>query len=702
MKRKNGTIRINYYVLIVVVLSFCIIIGKLIYLSKASKIDGKDVQAIAASRKSAKTILTATRGEILSSNGETLAKNVNSYTVIAILSKSYPKPVTDKEYTANVLADYINMSPEYILSLLEYGEKNGAYQVELGPGGRNISEKLKQEIDALDLDGIGFISSTKRYYPYGDFASYIIGYAKKNDAGEIIGELGVESYYNDELTGKNGSISYQQDAYGYRIADTPVITEEAKSGKDIYLSIDSNVQMYLENALEDMRNNYTYEWATVTVANAKTGAILGSASTPSYNPNILNITEWNAPLVSYAYEPGSTMKIFSFMAAIEEGIYDGEAKYMSGSKKIGNYTVNDWNKTGWGEITYDKGFTYSSNVAAINLGLTLGGGKLTEYYKAFGFGQKTGIEMANEYNGVVNPTYEIEVANISFGQGLTSTPIQNIQALTSLANEGTVIKPYIVEKIVDHETGETVYQSERTEVSKPVSKETVNKMLELMYETVNSDDYVATGRVYKTENTTLAGKTGTAQIASSKGGYQTGSYNNIRSFAGVFPYENPEYIIYISVKKLQSSSSAIGKYVKSIVESIAKYKNLSELVVEQDKSMIISLANYINKYTDTSIAELEELGLDVVKIGEGERIIDQYPEKGTNVIKGNKVFIYTNSTNITMPNMIGWSSNDANSYCNLIGLTCTVEGYGKVISQSIEAGEPIASSSLLSITLNRD
>lgn len=703
MKKKNSIISLNYYGLLGVVILFLVVIIKLNIVANAKLVDGVDIQAKAASRKTAVRTLTASRGEILSSNEETLAKDVNSYTVIAYLDSSrttnpkYPHHVVDKEHTADVLSGYLNMSKESILYLLNLK----GYQVELRPGGLNVSEKLKQEIQALDLPGIDFMSSTKRYYPFGDFASYIIGYAKKKDDGSIVGELGVESYYNKELTGKDGYTKYEQDAYGYRIADTASVTEPAQSGQDIYLTIDSNVQMYMENALNELSNKYKYDWATVTVANAKTGAILGSASTPSFDPNVLNITDWNAPLSSYAYEPGSTMKIFSFLAAIEEGIYDGNAKYMSGKKMVGKNSVTDWNKTGWGSITYDTGFTYSSNVAAANLGLALGREKLVNYYKAFGFGAKTGIEMSGEYTGILNPTYEIEVANVAFGQGLTSTPVQNIQALTTLVNGGTMLKPYIVEKIVDHDTGKVLYQAERTEVGKPVSKESVDKVLELMYETVNAKEPGATGRVYKTTNTTLAGKTGTAQIPSKKGGYEHSQYATIRSFAGVFPYEDPEYVIYISVKRLQTSANPIAKVVKSIVESIAKYKNLDQLVVEADKTKIVDLKNYINSDTNSSVKELQELGINVITIGSGNRIIDQFPNKDSKIVKENKVFLKTNSLNIIMPDMTNWSASDANSYCNLVGMTCNTSGYGKVISQSIEANEPISKDTIVELTLER-
>lgn len=702
MKKRNNTIHISYYGIMCIVLLFGVIIAKMIYVSSSTMVDGVDIKAKAENRNSATTKITASRGTVYSANGEALAKDVNSYTVVAFLDSSRttnekkPRHVVDKEYTANVLSEYINMSPESILKLLN----QNLYQVELGPGGRDISEKKKIDIQSLDLPGIGFIKSTKRYYPYGDFASYIIGYAKKYD-NKIVGELGVEGYFDNELRGKDGSITYQQDAYGYQIADTPVITDDAESGKDIYLTIDSNIQMYLENAINEMAQNSKFEWVTVTVANAKTGAILGSASTPSYDPNRLNITNFNNPLVSYSYEPGSTMKIFSFMAAMEEGIYEPEKQFLSGVKMVGKDKVTDWNKVGWGNITFDKGFTYSSNVAAAELGLLLGREKLSTFYKKLGFGKQTGIEMANEYSGIINPNYELEVANAAFGQGITTTPIQNIQALTLLANDGMLIRPYIVDKVIDPDTKETIFEGKRTEIEQVVSKETVDKMLSLMNETVNGEDAAATGHVYKTASTSLIGKTGTAQIVSSSGGYLTGNYNSIRSFAGLFPYEDPEYIIYISVKKLEASSSALAKPVKSIVESIAKYKNLDQLVVEQDKTKIKTIANYINSKTEKALERLSEMDLEVIKIGNGDRIIDQYPSKGSNVVKGSKIFLLTNSKEIEMPSMKNWTTSEVGNYCNLIGITYNISGYGNVRTQSIEAGTPLEANSVLNLTLSR-
>ena len=689
MKKNSRIFSIIKISKIATIFLFVVILLKLTYVAISPKVDGIDLNTFALSRTTATKTIEASRGTIYDINNEVLATNVRSYTVIAYLDESRtsdeanPKHVVDKETTAEKLSPLINMTPKQILKLLN--TKN-VYQVELGPGGRNITELIKEEIEALDLPGIDFIKSTKREYPNGDFASYIIGYAKKNDEGSIVGELGIEGKYNNELTGTNGKTIYQKDAYGYRIANTPEVTEEAKNGYDIYLTLDSNIQLYLENAIKEIEN-FNIDWATLTIADAKTGAIVGSTSSPSYNPNILNITDYNNPLVSYTYEPGSTMKIYSFMAAIEEGLYKGDELYQSGSIQVSDYNISDWNKEGWGKITYDKGFTYSSNVAAVLLSQKLGKEKLLDYYKKFGFGKKTGIELSNEYDGKIKFNYESELASASYGQGITTTPIQNIQALTSLSNGGTILKPYIISKIVDNE-GNVVYEGKRTELTKVVSSNTVKKMMDLMDETVNSEDTAVTGYRYHTDKLTLIGKTGTANYTQN-GKYVSGQYSTIRSFAGLFPKDDPKYIIYVSVKKFQGASNSLGNIIKKMVESVVTYKNLSDKDSNVDESKVINIASYINQGKNETVKLLEKYGLCPIVIGDGEYIINQYPSTNSSVLYGSKVFLVTNGNNITMPNVIGWTHNEINTFAKLIKINYNIDGYGKVINTNIPEGSII-------------
>ena len=687
MKKKRSRVRVNRIFIVLFFFAFFCAIIKLSYVALSPTVDGTNLTEFVSNRNTAKETLYASRGNIYDVYGEVLAKNVNSYTLIAYLSESRttnpdnPQHVVDKEKTARALSEVLGMSYEYALSRLNVED---AYQVEFGVYGRDLTENKKAEIEALDLDGIGFISGSKRYYKQGSAASYIIGYARTNDDGEIVGEMGIESYYNDELKGTDGETMYPKDAYGYQMGDA-YYTIDPVSGSDIYLTIDSQIQLILEDTLNTLEENYNFSWATFTVMDAKTGAIVGSASSPDFNPNTLEgLTNYVNPLVGYTYEPGSTMKIFSWLAAMENGVYDGEEEFMSGSIEVAGATIYDFNNAGWGTIDFDTGFAYSSNVGATNLALKLGTEKLRSFYESLGFGSKTGIELPGEENGVLRITYESELATASFGQGITTTPIQTLQALSLLTNDGVMLKPYIVDKIVD-ENGEVTYEGGRTELGSKVSSESVDKMYELMYDVV----YNGLSTIWQPNNVTLAGKTGTAQIANPNGGYLTGSTNYIRSFAGIFPYEDPEYIIYISVKQIDGGSSAVANAVTSAVESIANYANITNTESDLDLTKIIELSNYMSSSVEATTEELEKLNLKVIKLGTGDVIINQYPLKGTKVLSGSKVFLLTNSTEFTMPDITGWSSSEVMNFCNLIGLKFTFTGYGVVSSFNLPVGEII-------------
>ena len=434
--KKTWKSPINVFIIFLVL--FCIIILQFGYISLFPTVYGINMKNFATSRNTVSRTLRASRGSIFDSSGNPLAITVTSYTVIAYLAESRttnpskPKHVVDVEYTASMLSPILNMTEERLIELLS----RNAYQVELGPGGRGITEIKKQQIQDLELPGIGFIEDQKRYYPNGDFASYIIGYAKKHDDGEIVGELGIESKYNDLLKGTDGYLKYQRNNYGYKIPDTPEERIEAIQGSDIYLTIDSGVQRFLEDALKTATETYPSDWMLLTVMDAKTGKILGSATTPSYNPNILNITNYENPLVTYSYEPGSTMKIYAYMCAIDKGTYDGESTYQSGTITSGSTTIYDWNRVGWGRISFDLGFEYSSNVAASHLvkDKIISKDELKECYLKYGFGEKTEIELSREVAGKIDFNYETEVFSATYGQGILTTPVQHLQALTIIAN----------------------------------------------------------------------------------------------------------------------------------------------------------------------------------------------------------------------------------------------------------------------------
>lgn len=698
--KKTRTVRINIFFIIGVVFLFAVIIAKLLYISLSKNVDGINLKEFAEARDIVSEDIIAQRGSIYDKKGETLAQNVNSYTVVAFLSESRttdpenPHHVVDKEMTAEVLAPIINMKKERILELLNYK----AYQVELGPGGRGLTELVKEQIEALELPGIGFISSTKRYYPNADFLSYVLGYAKTDDSGKIIGEFGIELLYNDVLTGKNGYKEYQRDLYGYKIAHTHSITEDAISGNDVYLTIDNNIQMFAEQAITTLES-VGLEWASVSVANAKTGEILAVASSPSFNPNIKDITSYYDPFVSYQFEPGSVMKTFSFMAAMENNLYNGEETYKSGTIQVEDALIKDWNDYGWGTITFNEGFMGSSNVAATLLSKKLGEKKLKDFYTLLGFGNKTGIELPNELTGRLPFKYNTEVASASFGQGLTVTPVQMIQALTSIANDGTIIKPYIISKIVDSKTKETIYEGKRKEIRKVASTNTINKIKDLMRGVVDGRASMSTGKSYYIEGYDIIGKTGTAQIPSPSGGYLKGSLNYIKSFTGLFPGNDPEIIVIVTVSKIHNST-ALSKSSKTLIEDIATYLNIYDDLDSKNKYNY-KVDSYINKNSEDVVKKLKESNVKYVLVGDGRKIINQYPKKRTTLIANEKIFLLTNSTSYKLSNMIGWSRNDVTHYSELIGLNVIYNGYGFVTNMSKTSGSEINLSEALEVTLEQ-
>ena len=679
------------------------------YLSLSSSIYGINMDKFAANRNTTSKVLTAERGKILDVEGNALAIDVTSYTVLAYLDESRtgssktPLHVVDIESTAKALAPLINMTEEYIASLLSNGKKNKLYQVELGPGGRNITELTKEAISDLNLPGIDFIESRKRSYPNGNFASYTIGYAKKNNVTEtdingnevekerIVGELGIEAKYDDLLKGSDGYTSYQRDRFGYKIPDTPETTVEPKDGDNIYLTINSNIQRFIEEEIKESETLYDPEWMMITVMDAKTGDILGTSSSPSFDPNVLDIENYESPLVTYQYEPGSTMKIYTYMCAMENGKYVGDQTYLSGAYQFEQNVVNDWNKYGWGYITYDLGFQYSSNVAVANiLNNFIGKKELKECFNKYGFGTKTNIELPREMEGKIAFNYPVEVATAGFGQGINITAIQQLRALTMIANDGKMVTPHIVDKIVNPKTNKTVYESKLDISEQIISTETIEYIKKLMHNAMYGTEEGTAGWRYGIEGFDLIGKTGTSQIFdNASGSYLKGANNYIFSFAGMFPASDPEVIIYAALKQPKSRAGlALVDAVRPVMQNVAKYLNIFDESTEDKKDNTI-VPSVINQKTEAVKEQLQDKGLNVIIIGDGDKIIDQYPKKGVTLTSNDTVFLKTNGINYDMPDLLGLSRKDAVNFANIMGVNYEINGYGYVISQSLKENEKI-------------
>ena len=773
MKKKK---KWNYPKVFFIFFFLCIIVLYLqfAYLSLSEKVYGINIKNFALNRNTVTNILSAKRGTIYDVEGNVLATDVSSYTLIAYLDpKRETDYVEDKEYTAHKLSTILGEENEqYILDRLN----SNAKQVEFGSIGKNISELTRLAIKDLNLDGIDFIESTKRYYPNGNFASYIIGYAKQytrinlkineeydlynyyknffdnyenvylnikdkkvikakgtiirglkngtsmlyimsgdlnlasieisvNDYeiynvfdSTVIGELGIESKFNKQLIGEDGYTKYEQDKYGYKIPDTPEETKEAIDGYDIYLTIDSNIQRFAESSISELNQTYEPDYALISVMDAKSGEILASATTPSFNPN--NLTSdmnYQNPLLSYTYEPGSVMKIYTYMCALETGNYDGNKTFKTGSYEFDDGTIiSDWNKTGWGEISYDSGFSYSSNTGIINIIKDyLSRDKLRECLEKYGFGSTTGIELSQELKGNIEFKYETEIMSAGFGQGIATTAIQQLQGLSIVANDGHMVKPHIINKIVNTNTK----KEENTKIKKSdklVSSNTINKIKDLMESVISETS--ATGKNYYMDEYNIIGKTGTAQI-SEHGKYLTGENDYLVSVALMYPKDDPEIIIYAMAKRPKENINyALVEPVKELIKNISKYRIMSKKdITEVDNK--IQLDMYVGKSLEETINELSKYNLNIITVGDGDKIIKQYPTKNNIVVKNDKVFLVTNYNSVNLIDLNNWSKGDAAKYCELLGITCNFTGYGYVINQSIESGTLIDKNTILEIEL---
>lgn len=700
IRNKNLTAKVFTLIFFLFLFLFVIRLG---YLCLTGKVDGIDLKSFANKRNTKKETLLASRGNIYDANSEVLAQTINSYNIIAYLDESRsedskkPMHVVNKELTAEKLSTVLNMSKEKILERLN----KKAYQVEFGSAGKGLTELQKEAIENLGLSGIDFITTHKRYYPNNTFLSYIIGYTADDDT-TMKGEMGIEKSYNDVMTGVNGFVEYQKDLNGYKFPNANEIRKEKVDGNDVYLTIDSNVQMSLETITAKASSESDSDWMIAVVADAKTGKILGSATSPTFNPNTKEISNYLNPLVSYTYEPGSVMKTYSYMAAMENNpTWDvSNTTCFTAPYTIGDDVVSDWNKTGWGEISYRKGYTLSSNTCVANMIKNyLTKDKLMDFYKKMGFGSKTGIDLPNEYSGKVKFKYDVEVVNAGFGQGITTTPIQQVRALTVIANNGVILKPYIVSKTVNSSTNEVTYEGKAKEEGRVASADTVNKIKDLMYGVVNGDSSETTGSAYRMDGYDLIGKTGTAQIANPKTGkYYTGSHDYITSFAGMYPKDNPEVIIYVAMQR-SKNSKVLPETVKTIVKDTAKYLGIFEKAPELNSEIsTYKLGNYKNKETEEVKNELNSKSATYVVFGNGTRVIDQFPSKDTKMNTKDKVFIFTNDEVITMPDLTGYSVKNVFVVLTKLGIKHECLSNGYVSSQSISPGTVITND--MTVTLN--
>lgn len=690
-------------------LLFFILIFRYFTIQITGEAAGQPLAARAQQKYMKQGVLEAGRGTIYDRKGEVVSEDTSAYTLIAILSKKMttnpkkPMHVTKPEKTARELAKYIDMEESDIYNKLT---KKGVFQVEFGRAGRDISHQTKTEIEQLHLPGITFTRDSKRFYPNGIFASHVVGFVErkqqKDGTYKTEGKLGVEKTLNPYLTGKNGTINYQSDLWGYLLPDGKQKITPAQNGNDIYLTLDKKIQTFLEDSIDKVDKEYKPKKIIAIVADPKTGEILGMGQRPTFHPTTREGIQnsWHNEAIETSFEPGSTMKIFTLSAAIQENKFNPSEIYKSGSYKISNSTIHDHNYVGWGPITFLEGVQRSSNVAFAKLANEkLGFDKLRTYLTKFGFDKPTGIDLPYETSGKIQFNWPIEKATTAFGQGTAITPIQQIQAATAVANGGKMMKPHVVEKIVDHDSGKIIKQTEPEVVSNPISAETAKKVRDILETVVTSPK--GTGSRYKIDGYSVAGKTGTAQMPGPDGKYLTGPENYVFSFLGMAPKDDPKLIVYVAVQQPKIDSYFKGSIPVSMIfdpvmKSSLQYMNIQPS--KQEKPVTGEIPDIIGQSSDAAVKELQAEGLDTVVLGNGSKVEGQLPKGGKTILEGEKVVIYTGG-NAVMPDLKGWSLRDAMKVARLLNIKLHTAGSGYAYKQSMKKGTPVKNGDNLIIEL---
>ncbi|HBL3530054.1 TPA: penicillin-binding protein [Enterococcus faecium] len=654
-------------------------------------------------------VVKAKRGTIYDRNGVALAEDASSYSIKAILSKTYTSGdkklyVEEKNFDkiAEILHKNLSIDKKDALNILEDGAKKELYQVEFGSYGKNISQETKQNIEAdmkkEGVAGLYFVDHQARMYPNGVFSSHFIGYAVPDkDENGLVGKLGLESAYNDILSGKDGKIIYQKDNFQNPLPGTVAEEEKAVDGQDIYTTLDSRLQSYLETLMDQVNEEYQPEELTAVLMKAKTGEILAMGQRPTFNPETMEgLTGkdaiWRNFLVQDSYEPGSTMKVFTTAAAIEEGEFNENETFQSGKIQVEDATINDHDFGEKGVLTMRQALSWSSNVGMVILEQRLGG-RWYNYLQKLGFGQSTHSGLDDEVNGALPTLNIVDRAMSAYGQAVGVTNFQMMKAFTSIANNGTMIQPRYISKVVDPQTGEE--RTTQTEVlGQPFSKETTEKVREYMRDVVESENYGSVYGVYSVPGYNVSAKTGTAQIASDTGGYQTGDTAYLYSIVEMVPSDDPDYVLYLTMKHPKTyDRMALAKIANPLMKRAMDFKETEEDSDTETKTEKVSVADYRNLEADVAAADAQKSGLQPVVIGNGKKVQKQSTANGDQLISGEKLILYTGGDKL-MPDVTGWSKADIMKLGKILGIEVSFDGDGYCVKQELAPYEKITEDKL--------
>ena len=596
-------------------------------------VDYKKLSNLASDLWSRNLPIEASRGRILDRNGVVLADNITTTSLVLI-----PNQIKNKKEVTTKLAEILGVSFD---EMKEHVYKETSIE-RVHPEGRRLSYEVADKIEALNFDGVYLVKESKRYYPYEEMLSHVLGYVGIDNQGLS----GIELQYDDYLTGENGAIKYFSDAKGNKLELTDLYIEP-QDGMDLQLTIDINIQKSVERELDNVVDMFNPDMALAVVMDPKTGEILAMSSRPNFDPNnYQNYTQEelsrNLPIWA-SYEPGSTQKIVTTAAAVEEGVVDlfKDEFTDTGSVQVDTARIKCWKAGGHGHQTFLQVLQNSCNPGFVKMGQLLGKERLFHYLDLFGFGSKTGIDLNGEGEGIIFPLENvgnIELATTAFGQGISVTPIQQITAISAVINGGDLLKPFVLKNILEPETGNVMEHNSKTKVRKVISKET-SEIMRYALETVVA---LGGGKSAYIDGYRIGGKTGTAQKAVN-GAYLANNY--IMSFVGIVPSNDPEAVLYIAIDN-PKDTALLSSYTTTpiarrilldIIDAldIEKQEGGVEKDYEWTDKVYYEVADVVGKTPKEAKKLLEHFSIEYS--GSGDVIISQSPEAGTRLEDGSTV-----------------------------------------------------------------
>lgn len=662
------------------------------------------------------TKIAAKRGKILDRNGNPLAvsgsvERVDAFLRDMIAAEGNKKKRITRTEIAAQLAPILNMSENELNVKLNKKLKDGRplSSVVLA---RRIDKSVGNKIRKLDLPGVVVTEDTKRYYPNGNFLAQVLG--NTNVDGD--GRSGLELKYNDELKGTPGRFMGETDRYHRELPYSISAYMPPKDGDDLELTIDQSIQYFVEKGLEKGLVDYKAKRISAVIMNPKTGEILAMANKPDYDPNkpisgsiADSVKSWRNSAVEDNFEPGSVLKIITAASALEEGkVTDSDTFFCRGSYKVANRIIHCWRLQGHGKQTFAQILQNSCNVGFMMLGERLGKTGLYKYFDAFGLGRKTNVDLPGEERGIVrsiDKVGKVELANEAFGQGVSVTMIQYITALAAVANNGEMVQPHIVKRILNtDESGKTtVVEDIKPQMIKQViSKQTAIKLRPIL-ETVVSEG--AAKKAYM-PGYHLGGKTGTAQKVVGKG-YGKGVY--ISSFACMAPCSNPQLVMFLSIDQPDPSNyyagSTAAPLTKTILADVFRYMNIqpdAKEVGEYVPEVAVPEIRGLSSSDGEGI--LQRAGLNYEMQGNGNVIYDVSPKPGVTVKQKTKITLYLGASKnrnpkISVPDFTNKTQKEIQDEAKQLGIRVSFAGQGVGASQDVEEGTLVEKNTTVNIVL---